>query len=364
MKKRQVLVLFGGPSSEHEVSLMSATSVMKQIDKKKYEVIPVGITDEGKFQLYEKYQQIQNNQWEGFEEARFQYRKERKDIFLIPGGSALLIEEKEGLCKKDVEIALPILHGPYGEDGTLQGLLQACRIPYVGAGVMTSALAMDKAMVKKLFESEGIDQAAYHIINIKEWEGKSEAVIKKDLIGLLEEKLGYPMFVKPSRLGSSVGISKASDMNELRKAIWQAAAHDCKVVVEAFIDGREIECAVLGHYQHSRVAEPAEIIPSREFYDYEDKYMAGKSVYQIPANLSQEMKDKVKQLSVQVYRLLECKGLARIDFFLERKTGNLLLNEINTMPGFTKISMYPKMWEASGITYQELISFLLEEAIE
>lgn len=355
----KVLVLFGGPSSEHEVSLMSAASVLKNMDKEIFEIIPVGITPEGVFQLYERQFDIQKEKWEGFEEARFEYEEYRKNIQLIPGESVLIACDNHSWEKIQVDMALPILHGPYGEDGTLQGLLQACNIPYAGAGVMTSALAMDKAFTKKLLENEKIDQAPYRVVDLIR-----SGTINDSLINELERDLNFPMFVKPARMGSSVGISKASHPKELEEALKKALVHDSKVVVEAFVEGREIECAVLGHYQDPIVAAPAEIIPSREFYDYEDKYLAGKSHYKIPAELSEQDTEKAKELSIRVYQLLECKGLARVDFFLDRKTGQLLVNEINTMPGFTKISMYPKMWEASGLSYKKLITCLIEEAIE
>ncbi len=359
MKLIKVLVLFGGPSSEHEVSLMSTDSVLKQIDKKKFEVIPVGITPEGLFQMYEKQNQIQAGTWKGFEQPRFEYGAHRKAITLIPGEPSLMIHHQDHSEKLAVDVALPILHGPYGEDGVLQGLLEACQIPYVGAGVMTSALAMDKAMTKKLFETEKISQTPYQVVYLE-----SKTPVDTNVLEVLEQSLNYPMFVKPARLGSSVGISKASNRLELETALRKAAGHDRKVVVEAFVDGREIECAVLGHHRHPKTALPAEIIPSREFYDYEDKYLAGKSDFEIPAKLSTKDTETVQELAIQVYQLLECKGLARVDFFLDRKTGGWLVNEINTMPGFTKISMYPKMWEASGIAYGELISILIEEALE
>jgi len=355
----KVLVLFGGPSSEHEVSLMSATSVLKQIDTKKFEIIPVGITSEGLFQLYEKQKRIQSGTWNGFEQPRYEYGEHRKKITLIPGEASLMIHHQNQTEKVAVDVALPILHGPYGEDGVLQGLLQACHIPYAGSGVMTSALAMDKAMTKKLFETEKISQAPYRVVYIE-----PTTRVDTNVLEALENDLNYPLFVKPARLGSSVGISKALNRSELATALRKAAVHDRKVVVEAFIDGREIECAVLGHHRHPRTAVPAEIIPSREFYDYEDKYVVGKSNFQIPAKLSANDTETVQEIATQVYQLLECKGLARVDFFLDRKTGRWLVNEINTMPGFTKISMYPKMWEASGVAYGELISILIEEALE
>lgn len=354
----KVLVLFGGPSSEHEVSLMSAASVLKQMDIKKYEIIPVGITPEGFFQLYEKQHQIQAGTWNGFEEASFQYRDHRKTVTLTPGEASLRIHYPEKDQKLMVDVAFPILHGPYGEDGVLQGLLEACRIPYVGSGVLASALAMDKGMTKKILERENINQAPYQVISLA-----SAMPIEEKILETLAQSLSYPMFVKPARLGSSLGISKASNPRELKTALEKATAHDSKVVVEAFVEGREIECAVLGHHRNPRVALPAEIIPSREFYDYEDKYLAGKSSFQIPATLSEKEIATVQKMAIQVYQLLECEGLARVDFFLDPKSGDWMVNEINTMPGFTKISMYPKMWETSGMPYGELIRFLIEEAL-
>jgi D-alanine-D-alanine ligase len=362
--KKNILVLFGGASSEHEVSVMSATSVLKAIDLKRYHVIACGITPEGFFELYEDQEGINNPDWKGFSGPRYTHDPGRRTLLFSPGSSQVFMSDQGQIEVLEVDAVFPLLHGPFGEDGRLQGLLEMCGLPYVGAGVLASAIAMDKGIAKRIFAQAGILQSAHlefrltqHLKNSQdrqEWQST---------LRMIEKKLNYPVFVKPANLGSSVGISKARNVDELNKALMLASGYDEKVLVEAAIDGREIECAVLGS-REPKAALPAEVLPSREFYDYEDKYFSGVENTKTPADLTAEETALIKRTAVEVYQLLECQGLARVDFFLEKNTGRLLVNEVNTMPGFTSISLYPKMWEASGVSYTELIHLLIEDAFE
>lgn len=359
MGKLNVMVLFGGKSGEHEVSLMSAASILRAMDKEKYNVISVGITKDGLWRVCNSsIEAIESGQWEGITNHLMEANKTTDNISLLP------IENFTGYIttgdrkNEKIDVVFPVLHGPYGEDGTIQGLFEITGIPYVGAGVLASAIAMDKAMLKKLFISEGIPQATFEVIYMKNFKKDKEAFIKA-----IEEKFNYPVFVKPANLGSSVGISKAKDREQLVNAIEVAGKYDNKVVIEENINGREIECSVLGN-DEPIASLPAEVIPANEFYDYQDKYFDGKTQFIIPADISEDMIREIQQMAVKSYKLIDCTGLARVDFFIERDSNRILLNEINTMPGFTKISMYPKMWEASGVPYNELIDRLIALAIE
>lgn len=356
--KTKVLILFGGASSEHEVSLMSAASVMKAIDRQLYQVLAVGITPEGVFQLYEEQEAINQGTWEGFETPRFTFREGRPELLAYPGRGGFFVTKGDSLTQLEVDVVFPVLHGPYGEDGRLQGLLDMCGVPYVGAGVLSSALAMDKGIAKRLFQQAGMRQTPYVECRLE-----SSEVHLDTLLEAIPLALGYPVFVKPANLGSSVGITKARNREELEKALRLAASFDAKVIVEKAVNAREIECAVLGSCD-PQASLPAEVMPSHEFYDYEDKYFSGASRTQVPADLSLEDQEAIRQLSIEAYHLLECHGLARVDFFLDRDTGALLVNEVNTMPGFTKISLYPKMWEATGLSYTQLIHRLIMDGLE
>lgn len=340
MSKINLMVIFGGKSGEHEVSLMSASSVLGVVDLKKYNVTNIGITKDGSWYRYDgPLEKIITGEWEKL--------VTQEDIFLC---------SRETM--KNIDVVFPILHGPYGEDGTIQGLLEMVNVAYVGGGVLTSAVAMDKIITKKLCAGQDILQAEYIDILYKDY--------KRDggkYISLIEDNLYYPVFVKPANLGSSVGISKARNREQLLEAIKLAFNYDRKIIVEEFISGREIECSVLGN-EEAQASLPAEIIPSQDFYDYEDKYLHGTSEFEIPANLPHEITREIQELSLKIYKLLDCSGLARVDFFLEDKTKKLYFNEINTMPGFTKISMYPKMWEATGLEYEQLVDRLVELALE
>jgi D-alanine-D-alanine ligase len=359
MVKKNVMVVFGGKSGEHEVSLMSASSILRAINRNKYNVINVGITKDGVWKYFDgAIDEIESGAWEGVTNSLVgdKGKIERASIVPKEDGEGVLAIGRER--SERIDVVFPVLHGPMGEDGTIQGLLEMMNIPYVGAGVLASAVAMDKAVAKKLFQSEGISQAEFMVINRKKyWEDRESC------IQMIEAGFKYPVFVKPANLGSSVGISKAKNREQLLDALELAARYDRKLVVEEFIDAREIECSVLGN-DDPIASLPAEIIPSHEFYDYQDKYFDGQSQFKIPADISEETAKRVREMAVKAYRLIDCSGLARVDFFIEKSTNKVLLNEINTMPGFTKISMYPKMWEATGISYEELIDRLIELAID
>jgi len=352
VKKLTVAILFGGKSGEHEVSLRSAASVLKALDREKYNVIPIGITKDG--------------QW------RSDPRLLEAELpgILHSGSPAMLAAEPrenhsievrsqdQELVKAGIDVVFPILHGTFGEDGTIQGLLEMANIPYVGAGVLGSAVGMDKDVMKRLLQQAGLPIVEFIVLLDKHWTAHRESITAE-----IENRCGYPCFVKPANLGSSVGISKVRNQRELDPAMELAAQYDRKIIVEQGVDAREVECSVLGN-DEPRASVPGEIIPSHEFYDYKAKYLDESSQLVIPARLSDEQTKTVQKLAIQTFLVTECSGMARVDFFVERKTGKILVNEINTIPGFTSISMYPKLWEASGISYSELIDRLIQLAIE
>ncbi|HHX77792.1 MAG TPA: D-alanine--D-alanine ligase [Firmicutes bacterium] len=347
-KKKTIAVLFGGKSGEHEVSLLSAASVVDAMDRNKYDIVLVGIDKEG-------------NWWTGDNllEAFRAGKKEGARTAVLPGsseGGLLLFNDGniEGTIKLDA--VFPVLHGPYGEDGTVQGLLELAGIPYVGAGVLGSAVGMDKAAMKLILAAKGLPVANYLYFVKKEFlDGESY------WLETIAEKIGFPCFVKPANLGSSVGISLAGDRQELLLAIREALRYDLKVVVEERLKGKEIECSVLGNYD-PKASIPGEIIPSNEFYDYQAKYIDNKSKLIIPAPLSAKLTEEVRFLAVETFKALDCFGLGRVDFFVDPETEKIYINEINTLPGFTNISMYPKLWEASGLKYTDLIDKLIDLA--
>lgn len=350
MARMRVGLIYGGRSGEHEVSILSANSVMTAIDVTKYEVVPIAITKEGKWLPGQAPQLLVES---GHLEAR--------SLGEISPESEEGIANKRGLIlsglRKKVDVIFPVLHGPFGEDGTIQGLLELADIPYVGAGVLGSATGMDKAIMKALFQQAGLPVGSYLVYlrrDLRDFERIAETVV---------QKLGYPCFVKPANLGSSVGISKAHDQEELWKALQLAARYDRKIVIEAMLSGREIECGILGN-DVPLASVLGEIVPCAEFYDYEAKYILNDSRLIIPAELPEELVKKVQELAVQAFKAVDCAGLARVDFFVDSENGRIFINEINTMPGFTRISMYPKLWEASGIGYVDLIDRLLQLALE
>lgn len=358
--KKHIAVIFGGQSSEHEVSRFSAQSVIENIDRNKFEVTMIGITRDGRWLSYDgPVEKLGSGEWQALAEASASFHKALPKS--SAGGSArdiLAVSGAEGSNKK-IDIAFPVLHGSNGEDGTLQGLLELAGIPYVGCGVLGSALGMDKAYAKIIFEKEGLPQGKYIVLSRKETSGSAAASADK-----VEGLLGYPCFVKPCNAGSSVGVKKARGREELLEAFEFASRYDRRIIVEEFIDGREMECAVLGN-DDPIASTVGEVVPCNEFYDYEAKYgseSTSKTI--IPAELPAETVREIREYAVRAFKALDCSGLSRVDFFVHKDTGRVYINEVNTLPGFTAISMYPKLWEASGISYPELIERLIDLAVE
>lgn len=353
MVKLSVCVLFGGMSPEHAVSLRSAESVLNNMDPEKYNIFPVGITQDGDWLLYGStdYSKIATGEWVHCPQNR------RAAISPIRE-QGLLIFEGDCVIREMIEIVFPVLHGENGEDGTVQGLLQLAGIPYVGPHVAASAVAMDKTLTKLVADNAGVAQAAWQLVRSADITCHMEQVIT-----LLEKKFPYPMFVKPAGTGSSVGVSKAADREGLIHALIHAAKFDSKILVEEFINGREIEVAVMGN--DSPVASVCgEIDSGAEFYDYDAKYVTDTSVAYIPARIPEEVEEIVREQAVKIYKAIGCRGLSRVDFFVTYDDNRVVFNEINTLPGFTSISMYPKLFAASGIPYNEIIDNLLQLAQE
>lgn len=348
----QIVVLFGGLSGEHEVSLNSAQSVLQAIDRNRYEVQTIGITQEGSWVWGVTPEQLLRD--------GFPARQDRLEVTLIHDPMQPHFLELSGKPLPNngkFDLVFPVLHGPYGEDGTIQGLFEMARIPYVGSGVLGSALGMDKDRMKAVFGHAGLPQAHYTTLLRSEYRKEPTKYLS-----WIEENIGYPCFVKPANLGSSVGISKAHDREELAKALQLAATYDRKMVVEENISGREVEVSVLGN-DNPMASLPGEIIPAHEFYDYEAKYIDEGSRLLIPAPLDSTIISQLQELAVKAFRAVDAAGLGRVDFFVA-KEGAIYVNEINTMPGFTKISMYPKLWEASGIPYSQLVDQLITLGLE
>jgi len=343
MERINVAIIFGGKSAEHEVSLQSAKNVYDALDKKKYNPILIGIDKSGKWLLVKESGFLINQG-----DPRLIKLNQSTDIVSITPDSNIIASEKQ------IDVAFPILHGPFGEDGTVQGLLKLANIPFVGAGVLGSAVGMDKDVMKRLLRDAGLPLARFITLREDEPVPSFSSVV---------EKINLPFFVKPANMGSSVGISKVHNEAEYSAALAQAFVFDLKILLEEFIPGREIECSVLGN-SNPKASLPGEVISQHEFYSYEAKYIDEKgAVLEIPAKLSPEQVKRVQDLAVRVFKTLACEGLGRVDFFL-KENGDFIVNEINTIPGFTKISMYPKLWEASGIPYSQLIDQLLQLALE
>lgn len=357
MRKKRVGLIFGGRSGEHEISLLSARGVMGAIDREKYEVIPIGITKEGRWLASgDPMKALASGELAESNPAALLAEPSQRGL--------LRLEEREqeqalrAVKAGQIDVAFPILHGPYGEDGTMQGLLELAGLPYVGAGVAASAVGMDKILFKNIMRAHGLPIVPYVAIKRKAWEKAPGQVVAR-----VEAEIGYDAFVKPANLGSSVGITKAHNQAELRAALDEAARYDRKLLVEKAIDGREIEVSVLGN-DAPIASVPGEIVPSNEFYDYAAKYLDGKSELLIPAPIPDETAERVQALAIEAYVAIDCAGMARADFLLDRQSGEVYVNELNTLPGFTPISMYPKLWEASGMPYAELIERLIELALE
>lgn len=352
MNKINVALIFGGKSGEHEVSLLSTASIYKHINKDKYNVFTIGITKEGRWMFYDGNEEnIKNGNWVNL-------ASKDVEINLIPSGNKEVgLKFEDGRVEK-IDVLFPVLHGPYGEDGTIQGLFEISQIPYVGCGVLASSVGMDKLICKKVFSQLDLPQVSY--TNTNRWEFNKN---KEEELNDIEAKLSYPIFVKPANLGSSVGISKATTREELENGIEEALRYDSRIVLEQGINAREIEVAVLGN-DDVKASIAGEIKPAKDFYDYEDKYINGTSTYDIPANISAEDMDNIRKMAVEAFKGIDGKGLSRVDFFIDKNSGEIFINEINTLPGFTNISMYPKMWEATGIEYSQLIDNLIELALD
>ena len=353
MKKLSVCILFGGISPEHEVSLRSAESVLNNIDHSKYNVFPVGIDKDGDWLLYggKDYSALPTGAWNTHPDNR------RAAISPIRG-QGLLIFEGDCVVRERIDVVFPVLHGENGEDGAMQGLLQMAGIPYVGPHVSASAVSMDKTLTKLVVDQAGVTQAAWALVRRQDMEYHMDSTLDS-----LEKRFSYPVFVKPAGTGSSVGVSKATDREALRTALLAASAYDKKVLVEEFIHGREIEVAVMGN-DNPVASVCGEIDSGADFYDYDAKYITDTSVAYIPARISEDVEEIVREAAVKVYSAIGCQGLSRVDFFVTYEGDRVVFNEINTLPGFTSISMYPKLFAASGIPYSELIDELLKLAVE
>ena len=352
MAKQRIAVLFGGASSEHEVSCVSASSVIANIPAEQYEIVCIGITKKGKWLFYPgEVENIANGQWEKHPDCcpcMVTADNAKKGIYKLLADQTLTF--------LPIDCFFPVLHGKNGEDGTIQGMFEMSMVPYVGCGTCASAICMDKAFAHVLLENAGIRMAPYVLVKRSD-RFRSEQIAQK-----VVDTLGFPVFVKPANAGSSVGVSKAKDENELEQAVKLAFVHDSKVLIEKAIVGIEVECAVLGN-QEPEASVLGEITPSNEFYDYEAKYESAASELHIPARISQELSYQVRDIAVKAFKALDCSGLSRVDFFVT-PAHEIFLNELNTMPGFTSISMYPKLWQATGMTYGALLDRLIQLAME
>jgi D-alanine-D-alanine ligase len=373
VKRLRVGVLYGGRSGEHEVSLASAAAVFAHLDRTRYEPVPIRIDKEGRWAIADR-PPTAMSAGEVIEQARLDAARPvrgGREVHLVarPSEETILSIDRRTADKRDqgqavvtglnLDAIFPVLHGPYGEDGTIQGLLELANVPYVGAGVLASAVGMDKALMKLVFSARGLPVCPYRVVLRHDWSRDRPGIVAD-----LERALAFPMFVKPANLGSSVGISKAKDSASLEAAMDLAGSFDRKIVVEAAVPGaREIECAVLGN-DSPAASVPGEVVPSREFYDYEAKYIDDGSKIFIPADLPAEASAEVQGLSVAAFQAIDCAGMARVDFLMERATGTIYVNEVNTIPGFTTISMYSKLWAASGVEYGALLDRLIALALE
>jgi D-alanine-D-alanine ligase len=362
VKKLRIGVIYGGRSGEHEVSLASAAAVFAHLNPERYEAFPILIAKDGRWLLPEQPPKLISAA--DVIHAGALESGDAREAYLVahPGGDTLLTIDRhqpQTVSGLGLDVVFPVLHGPYGEDGTVQGLLELANVPYVGAGVMSSAVGMDKAVMKLVFAACGLPVCDYEVVLKSAWRRDSGAVMHA-----VVARLGFPLFVKPANLGSSVGISKAKHASELRAAIDLAAGFDRKIVIEAAVpQAREIECAVLGN-EAPEASLPGEILPAREFYDYQAKYIDEGSKTVVPAPLTAAQTEEVRTLAIAAFKAIDGAGMARVDFLLARESGVLYLNEVNTIPGFTTISMYSKMWEASGLSYPDLLDRLIALAIE
>jgi len=355
-KKLKVGIIFGGRSGEHEVSFCSASSIIKAINRDKYIVIPIGITKEGRWiSPYESALALESGKIEG-----------KSTVILVnnPSGKSLISIDNHQEFKKEtwegkLDVIFPVLHGPYGEDGTIQGLLELADIPYVGAGVASSAVSMDKELMKTIFRQKSLPVLKWLTIKRKDWQKD-----KEEILSLIQNTFEFPLFVKPTNLGSSVGITKVHRKEELEKALDLASSYDRKILIEEGLEGaREIECSVLGN-DEPQTSVVGEVKPAGEFYDYDSKYIDQATQLIVPADLPEEVSEKVRKIALCAFQAIDAAGMARVDFFVTKKENKIYLNEINTIPGFTSVSMYPRLWEASGVSYSKLIDRLIQLALE
>ena len=348
----KIAVIFGGMSTEHDISTISGTSILKNLDKEKYEIYPIYISEEGKW---------------------FEYKVDLNNISIFEIGQELKnLKEIDNIIEylSRVDCIFPVLHGLYGEDGTIQGMFELLKIPYVGCKVLGSSISMDKAYTKIIFDKANLKQAKYiYIKKVKDEfiyidKGFNETKFKiKDLVNKIKDELEFPMFIKPSNSGSSVGVTKAESIQELENSILHAAQFDTKILVEQGIVGREVECSVLGN-EEVKASCIGEVLSAEEFYSFDAKYKNIKSMTQIPAKISEEISNNIRDMAIKAFKAVDGKGLSRVDFFIEKDTNEIYINEINTMPGFTTISMYPKLFDHEGITYSDLLDKLIELAVE
>ena len=355
-KKIRVGIIFGGRSGEHEVSFCSASSIIKAIEKDKYIIVPIGITKEGRWiSPQDSELALQSGKIEGKNTVILLNDSFSKSLVCIDNNQKL---DKSSALEK-LDVIFPILHGPYGEDGTIQGLLELANIPYVGAGVASSAISMDKDLMRTIFQQKGLPILKWITIKRKEWQKDKEKILS-----LIRDGFEYPLFAKPANLGSSVGITKVHKKEELEKAIDLASSYDRKILIEEGLEEvREIECGVLGN-DEPQASVVGEVKPAGEFYDYDSKYINEGTQLIIPADLSDEVSQEVQEIALRAFKAVDSAGMARVDFFVSKKENKIYLNEINTIPGFTSVSMYPRLWEASGIPYPELIDRLIQLALE
>ncbi|MFE5486296.1 D-alanine--D-alanine ligase family protein [Streptomyces sp. NPDC056527] len=364
-RKPRVAVVFGGRSSEHAISVVTAGAVLRAIDRTKYDVLPIGITTDGRWALTADAPERMAIAERSLPNVADLTESEQGGVVLSvdPANREVVYTEPGSVPKAlgEVDVVFPMLHGPYGEDGTLQGLLELSGVPYVGAGVLASAVGQDKEYMKRVFTSFGLPVGPYEVVRPREWE-QNPAAARKRIVEFAAEH-GWPLFVKPARGGSSMGITKVDDLSGLDEAIEEARRHDPKILVESLLRGREIECGVLEFEDGPRASVPAEIPPvtDHDFYDFEAKYIDSASGI-VPAPIGDEATAEVQRLAVAAYEAVSCEGLVRADFFLT-EDGEFVINEINTMPGFTPISMYPRMWQESGVSYPELVDRLIQAAL-
>lgn len=352
MTKKVVAVLFGGKSSEHEISKTSAYTIISNLSKEKYTVLPIYITKEGKWKIYDgPVENICNTDWQSYAaDAIISPDVSHRGILRIVGDKIKVMP---------IDVVIPVLHGKYGEDGTIQGLLELANIPYVGCGVLSSALSMDKAYTKTIVKGLNIEQAKSHPLYDYQMDKITMDMIDKEI----NHHMSYPCFIKPAKAGSSKGVSKVTKQEDLEKAFEKAFLEDNKVLLQEGIDGREVECAVLGN-NDIKASTVGEVLSAGDFYDFDSKYNNKESKTVIPANIDKEIIEEIKEKSIKIFRALDCKGLARVDFFIENGTNRVVFNEINTFPGFTSISMYPMLWENEGIDKQALLDTLIDLAFE